>query len=173
MKPRLILVGLCLALGALVGGGLRAGAQGKTETKDEAAKVRDEIATSEQQVSRQFDDFVQALLKLKQRLERSEKKDDRERAKVLEKVLDETKNANVSLRLERLTAFLRSGKLSNLDDIRTAQTQSQEIADSLNLLLRLMREDPRHKQLQDTRKQLQALIEQLDKVIHREKNVEA
>src|SRR5690349_6216955 len=108
MKPRLLLGSLGLTAFALLVA-LQAGAQPQTEGKTETAKVRDELSSSEQQVARQFVDFVQALLKLKQRLERSPKVEDRERAKTLAAVLEETRNANIGLRLERLSAFLKTG----------------------------------------------------------------
>jgi hypothetical protein len=168
MKWRLILV----SFGALSFAG-GASAQESVPKKSDSAQVRDDITSSEQQIARQFAEFEQALLKLVQRLKRSDKREDQERAKVLEKVLEESRSASVTVQFERMVNALQGQKLTNPGELKNLTDQSQKLADDLRRLLALMREDPRTKQVQDDRKKLEQLIKDLDRIIHQQKGLEA
>jgi hypothetical protein len=141
--------------------------------KADVGQVRDEITASEQQIARQFADFEQALLKLTQRLKRSDKREDQERAKVLEKVLEESRTASITVQFERMVNALQGQKLNNPGEIKNLSDQSQKLADDLRKLLALMREDPRTKQVQDERKKLEQLLKDLDRIIHQQKGLQA
>jgi hypothetical protein len=164
LRPMLIALGLALTTAAH--------AQ-EPAKKTDPAQVRDEITASEQQIARQFADFEQALLKLTQRLKRSDKREDQERAKVLEKVLEESRSASITVQFERLVNALQGQKLTNPGEIKNLTDQSQRLADDLRRLLALMREDPRTKQVQDDRKKLEQLIKELDRIIHSQKGLQA
>jgi hypothetical protein len=167
MRSRLFLV--LFGLVALAPSAL---ADEPAKKKDDSGQVRDDITASEQQIARQFGEFEQSLLKLVQRLKRSEKREDQDRAKVLEKVLEESRSASITVQFERMVNALHNQKLNNPGELKNLSDQSQKIADDLRRLLALMREDPRAKQVQDDRKKLEQLIKDLDKIIHQQKNVQ-
>ncbi len=170
MRWRLTLIALGLI--ALAGVTVAQQTDEPAKKKDDSAQVRDDLANSEQQIARHFAEFEQSLLKLAQRLKRSDKREDQERAKVLEKVLDESRNASIAVQFERLVNALQGQKLTNAGEIRNLTLQSEKLADDLRKLLSMIREDPRTKQVQEDRKKLEQLIKELDRIIHQQKNVQ-
>ena len=87
---------LSLALGALaLYSVMGVGAQDSTKNPGPAkpTEVRDEAALQEQILSRQFKEFLEQILKLKQRLERSPRLEDQDQAKNLQRVLDRAQDS--------------------------------------------------------------------------------
>src|SRR5439155_12717549 len=119
----------------------------------------------EQILSRQFADFQQALLQLQQRLERSPRQEDKDRAAVLAKVLEKSKNDSITTRFDQLVNFLRDQKGTTLQGVKQAQEKAQTLADNLRELLAILREDSRANKLREERLRLEELIKQLDKNI--------
>jgi hypothetical protein len=164
MKPRLTLVALGLAALAIISLGLQAQDQPKTTTE------KDEILTSEQQLLRQFGEFQDSLLKLKQRMARGTP-EERTRAAELGVVLDEIKNLAINQEFLKMIELMRTVKLNNLNDIKIAQEQSNEIADKLSKILNLLRDSKTDlsKQVRD----LKELLEKLDREITNQKITQA
>lgn len=170
MKARLWMSGGGLLVALTFGLGLASGQQ--VEDKTEAGKVREDIRLREQILKRQFEEFERSLLQLKQRLERSSKEEDRQRAKVLQKVLEQARDASITTQFEQMIDFLRKQKLTNVGDINIAMDRANKLADDLRALLALMREDPRTVNLTEKRKELEALIKRIDKAIHDQRVVQ-
>jgi hypothetical protein len=164
MKPRLILVSLGLAAVAILSLGLQAQEQPKS-----AAQGKDEIITSEQQLLRQFTDFQEALLKLKHRLARGDAKD-RERAKVLDGVLDECKKLAINQEFTKMIELMRSLKMTTTD-LGNATAQSDTIARKLRMILDKLQESSAN--LSDDRKKLQDILKNLERAITKQQIVEA
>jgi hypothetical protein len=138
---------------------------------DSAAKVRDKLSLDEQNLARRFSEFEQALLKLKQRLERSPRQEDRDRAAILQKALDKARDTSISTHFEQLIQFLRDQKLNSVPDITTARDQSERIANDLRELLALLREDSRAAKLREERMRLEQLVKELTEVIRKERTI--
>lgn len=172
MKWRFALVTLSLAAMTFVLA-LKADDTGKSSGKtDPSGQVREDLTIKEQVLSRQFAEFQQSLLRLKQKLERSTKQEDRERAKILDRVLQKAKDELISTQFGQLVDFLRDQRFSNLGDIKKAVDQSKDLAEDLRALLALMREDTRAAQLRDERLRLEDLIKKIEAVITKQKVVQ-
>jgi hypothetical protein len=165
MKSRLILVSLGLAALAILSLGLQAQEQPKTGTQD-----RDEIITSEQQLMRQFAGFQEALLKLKHRLARGDAKE-RERAKLLDGVLEECKNLAINQEFTKMIELMRGAKINNTGDLAKVSEQSDTIARKLRIILDKL-QDSNANRLSDERKQLQEILKKLGDAITKQQIVE-
>lgn len=169
MRWRFALVTLSLAAMTWV---LALNAQDAGKKTDTTGQVREDLTIKEQVLSRQFAEFQQSLLRLKQKLERSAKQEDRERAKILDRVLQKAKDELIGTQFGQLVDFLRDQKFSNLGDIKKAVDQSKELAEDLRGLLALLREDTRAAQLRDERLRLEDLIKKIEDTIIKQKIVQ-
>src|SRR5579864_2801017 len=79
--------------------------------------AQDDLRLREQILARQFSEFEQSLLKLIQRLERSSKEDDRDRAKVLRQALEKCKTSLVSTQFDQIVDILKKQELKNLGQV--------------------------------------------------------
>ncbi|MBM3993661.1 MAG: hypothetical protein FJ303_05850 [Planctomycetes bacterium] len=165
MKPRLILVSLGLAMLTVFSFSLQANDRPKTAVQD------DEIITSEQQLRRQFDDFTAALLQLQLRLSRGTA-EERERAKVLEKVLEECKNLAINQKFTQMIELMRAARVNGPNDLPKLQAQSDRIADDLRRILDLL-QDTSGTKLSNDVKTLKEIISKIEQAIAKERTVQA
>jgi hypothetical protein len=165
MKPRLTLVALGLIALAMISLGLQAQDQPKATTQE-----KDEITTSEQQLMRQFGEFQDSLLKLKQRLARGTP-EERKRAEALGAVLDECKNLAINQEFLGMIELLRTVKLNNLNDIKIAEEKSNAIAEKLRKVLNML-QDSNKSNLSDEVAQLRAILAKLGQEIDKQKFTE-
>jgi len=172
MKSRIFLASVTLAV-FTVAFGLRAqDAPSKAKPANKGAQIREDLALKEKILAEQFARFQQSLLRLKQTLERSPKQEDRERAMILEKVLDRAKDVSIATQFEQLVDFLKSQKLGSVGEIKSAMDRSAKLAENLRELLDLIRQDTKTSKLRDEANRLKKLIEELDKVITAQKIVQ-
>lgn len=171
MKSRFALVSLGIAAMAFVMA-LHAADDTAPKKTDASAQVREDVTLQEQILARQFAEFQQSLLRLKQKLERSPKLEDRERAKILDRVIQKAKDELISTQFSQLVDFLRDQRFSNLGDIKKAVDQSKGLAEDLRAILALLREDTRAAQLRDERLALEKLLEKIQKAIETQKAVQ-
>src|SRR5437660_121177 len=171
MKARIILASMALAGLALVLATQAQEAPSPSEPMD-INKVKDDLRHRELILKNQFTEFESALLKLKDRLKRSGKREDKLRAEILEKVLEQSKDASISVQFEQMLEMLKSSKLSGVGDLKILDERSHKLADDLREILAKMREDPRHSKLRDERLSLEKLIKAIEKAIHDQKVVQ-
>jgi hypothetical protein len=166
MKVRVLLILLCLMAGGVWS------LRGDESEQTKADKIREDLTVREQNLSRRFAEFEQSLLRLKQRLERSPKKEDQERAVILQKALDRAKDASMSIRFEQMVNFLKTKNLKSVGDANEAWKQSEKLAEDLRYILQLLREDTRAARLREEQERLKAMIKELESVIRQQKVVQ-
>ncbi len=173
MKLRFVLA--CFGLAALTGAAmmLHADEPAGKSAKDSTAQIKSEVALLEQQLREQFARFELALLQLKQRLEKSSKQEDKDRAKLLEAALEEAKKHSVAVKFDRLVDYINKQKFTNLGDIKKTLDDANNLAENLQDILRILRDDSKALRLREERKRLEELLKQLEKVIHDQKIVQA
>jgi len=175
MLRRCLAVSLGLAALTLVMA-LRADDATKSNSTDldkKAADIRDRLKKEEQELSGRFSEFRSSLLALKQRLEKSPRPEDQERAKILQKALEQAQDKGIGIQFEKLVEQLKIQKLDNLGDIKEAMEQSKRLATDLRELLNLLREDTRANKLREERLRLEELLRNLEKLIQDQKLVRA
>ena len=163
MKARLILVAFGVAMLTIISFGLQA-------QERSAAQEKDDIITSEQQLARQFADFQDALLKLKQRLARGTP-EDRRRAEVLDKILEECKNLAINQEFTKMLEILRSVNLKNTSAVGAASEQSETLTNKLRMILDMLQNSKLD--LSDGRKKLEDIIKNLQRAIDDQNQVRA
>ena len=166
MKPRLTLALLALFALAIVLLGRQVHGQPKVVDPD-----KDEIITSEQVLKHQFAKFQEELLKLKQRMARGTA-DERKRAEVLEKVLEECNKLAVNQEFTKMIELMRHAKINNTGDVAKLKNQSDTIAQSLSRILDMLR-DSNSNRLSEDVANLKKIIADLDATIAKQKIAEA
>ena len=162
MKARLILVALGVAMLTMFSLGI--------EAQERAAQEKDDIITSEQQLARQFADFQDALLKLKQRLARGNA-DERKRAVVLDKILEECKTLAVNQEFTKMLEILRTANLKSTQGVDVAKEQSENLTIKLRTILDMLQNSKLD--LSADRKALEDIIRNLQKAIDDQRQVQA
>jgi hypothetical protein len=170
MVPRLCLASLALA-GLTYVLALHAQDVAKSDLPD-AKKVKEGLTQDEKQLAAKYQEFEQQLLRVKQRLERSTKQEDRDRAAVLDKVLEYSKERSVSVKFEEMLDLLKSKDLKTTTDIKDALKRTTDIADELRTIVAMLREDSRSRATQEKIRKLQDIIKDIEKVIAEQKAVE-
>jgi hypothetical protein len=133
----------------------------------------EEAAVSQEILARQFRDFEQSLLRLAQRLERSSKPEDRERAANLKKAIALASDERTEAKFDKLIDILKSSKALSVQEIRDAMDQNKMLADDIRAILALLLADSRDSEIQREKKRLMELLKELDKVIRAQKVVRA
>jgi hypothetical protein len=165
MRARLILVALGLVALTIVSLGLQA-----QPPAGSSQDSKDDIVTNEQQLARQFAEFQDMLLRLKQRLARGTP-EERKRAEVLDKVLEECKNLAINQEFNKMLELLRGAKTNSTDDLARLQLQSETIAKNLRKILDMM-QDSKGDRLSQDRKDLEKIIKDLERAINVQKQVQ-
>jgi hypothetical protein len=137
-----------------------------TADKDEAAVVQERLAV-------QFREFEAALLRLAQRLERSSKAEDRDRAVTLKAAIKKASELGIDARFETLNGLLRNSKSDDYAEMRDAMEQSRIVANNIRELLDLLTSDNDSARLKAEKERIRKLLEMLEKVIREQKVVRA
>ena len=127
MKSRVLLAFLSLAAVTFVLARAQESSQPK-KTDPKGSQVADDAALKERILARQFAEFEQSLLKLKQRLERSPKREDQERAKILQKALDECRARGLGAQFDPMFQAILSCTWAGWTCDEEIQKVGQELA---------------------------------------------
>ncbi|MBI3411719.1 MAG: hypothetical protein HY040_25595 [Planctomycetes bacterium] len=167
MKSRIILASMLLAaigIFSLSAAAQQGDKQSADKQSGDANKLRDELAIQEAMLKRQYAEFEDSVLKLAQRLKRSSKLEDRDRAAVLEKVLEESRNSSILVQFEQIVDHLKKAQLTGSGETQIALQQANKLADDLRRILDLYRQDPRSAKIRDEIATLKKFIERIDKI---------
>src|SRR5262249_38317957 len=134
---------------------------------------RDAEAVRQQRLASQFREFEAALLSWSQRLERSTKPEDRERAAVLKEAIKQAGQVGIDNKFDTLVSLLHANKSISLPELKEAMDRSKDLADQLKALLALLMSDNRDAQIKAEKERIRKLLEMLDKVIREQKVVRA
>jgi hypothetical protein len=146
----------------------------KSKDDKSASAIQAEGRENQQILERRFKDFQQSLLRLAQRLEKSTKPEDRQRADTLKKAIELVGNQGVDLKFSGLIEILKKNSSSlSIPEIKEAMDQNKMLAEDIRAILALLMADNRDDYLNKEIKRLMELIKQLDKVIREEKLVRA
>ncbi len=132
-KPVLALLALnliaCLAIGQ----------ESKTKKPkfDDLAKIR--LAVKEAIIAEQFGEFLDQVVRLKTRLERSKNKADKKRAAVLGEVLKAAKNASLQTRFEQMVEGLNKLDVKSTTKLSKSYRNAKLIAEDLQRLLAILK----------------------------------
>jgi hypothetical protein len=145
----------------------------EAEDVDPKAKI-EEAASQQERLRRQFEEFKQSLLRLKQRLESSPKAEDREKAKVLDEALARASEQGTDSKFGTLVSALKaSDAFKDLDQLGSILDKNEDLRKDLHMLIELLLRDDRDAQLKKDREQLSRMLEQLKEVILKQEKARA
>lgn len=133
----------------------------------------DEAVVNQEILGRQFREFEQSLLRLAQRLERSPKPEDRDRAANLKKAIALAGDQGVDAKFERLSAVLRSSKDLSLQELKEAMEDNRMVTEDIKAILALLMTDNRDLALKKEKARLTNLLNELKRVTRQQKVVRA
>src|SRR5271167_3437723 len=84
------------------------------------ATIQEEVRLQQEILARRFREFEQQLLSLAQRLERSSKQEDREKAQILKDAIKLANESGVDVRFGKLIDLLQKSKASSLQEVKEA-----------------------------------------------------
>ncbi len=146
----------------------------KPKDDKSSAAIKEEARDSQEVLARRFNDFEQSLLRLAQRLEKSIKPEDRQRADNLKKAIALVSDQGVDLKFKSLIDILKKPSTSlSIPEIKEAMDKNNMLAEDIRAILALLMADNRDDFLKNEIKRLAELIKKLDKVIREEKLVRA
>src|SRR5437870_5411987 len=95
------------------------------------ATERDDAALDQERLAGQFRQFEAALLSLAQRLERSSKAEDRDRAVTLKAAIKKASEVGIDARFETLIALLNASKSVDYAEMKEAMEQTKALANDI------------------------------------------
>jgi hypothetical protein len=143
------------------------------DKKKSVTKVKDDAAIEQERLANQYRGFELAMLHLAQRLERSNKPGDRERAAILKEAIEKSSEVGISHKFETLIGLLRSNNSVSLTELAEAMTQSKMLADDIQAILDILLSGNRTDELKRERERLEKLIKELERIIREQKVVRA
>ncbi len=145
------------------------------EADDVDPKARiSEAASQQERLRRQFEEFKQSLLRLKQRLESSPKPEDREKARVLNDALAKASEQGTDTKFTTLVAALQnSDAFKDLDQLGAILDKNEDLRKDLRALIELLLKDDRDAQLKKERELYTRMLEQLKEVILKQEKARA
>jgi hypothetical protein len=136
-------------------------------------KSTNDIGVEQEILARQYQDFEKALLRLVQRMENSNKPEEKERAANYRKAIAFSTDKDVKGKFQKLIEMLRSTKSLKTDEIKQAMEESKMVADDIKVIIAMLLADTREDELKKERARLQELIRQLEEIIRKQKIVRA
>src|SRR5205085_4318524 len=113
----------------------------------------------------QFQEFEATLLRMAQNLEKSSRREDRERAAVLKEAIRTASQLGTDQKFDALIELLRSNDKVDLNEIKEAMQQSKIVADDIRVLLAILLSDSADARRKEEINRLKGLIKALEKSI--------
>lgn len=169
MTRRVLAVMVVAALALVVAA--RADDEAKPAPKSDS--LPPEVLLKQEQAYREYEEFKNALLDLAQRLKKSSKAEDKERAAILLAAIKKAEDAAIESKFDTLIKTLKTSTSPSLQDLRESMKQNQTLAEDIRSILAILLTDSRDLQLKEEIRRVSELIKMLDKLIGQEKNLRA
>jgi hypothetical protein len=142
---------------------------GQQDQQKSAPTSKEDLTILEERLASQFNAFQANLLQMAQRLERSSKPEDRERAVLLKEAIKKTQDLGTPNKFTTLIDLLKTNKAISLNDAKEAMDRSKMVAEDIRSLLAILMSDNRDAQLKTEKDRIQRLLKMLDKAIQVQK----
>jgi len=163
MMRRMLLVGLGLAAMTFVVA-LHAQPPGQKKTSPGTSVKKDDLAGDQRILLDRFKKFEESLSDLRDRLAKSDKKEDQKRAETLGKALEKINEGGITANFAELIKILQT-PLETIGDLNKAHKKSLELAVELKLILEMIRADAGATDKRAERLKLEELIKEIEGAI--------
>lgn len=130
--------------------------------------VRKSTAFEQERLRQQFAAFQQSLLSLAQRLDKSSKPEDREKAAVLRQAIDLASREGIDTQFSKLVATLTASGVT-LREIEGAIGQNEQLLKTLREMIQLLLSDNQSAKDKEEARRLADMLKKLDGVIRSQK----
>src|SRR5262249_11335840 len=104
----------------------------------------DAAANQQDRLSRQFKEFEGALLRLKQRLQDSPRKEDQQKATILDEAMKKASKEGIDTRFEKLVKLVADSKtFEDLTKLEAAIQSNHQLMEDVKLILQILLTDNR------------------------------
>src|SRR5262245_33134817 len=131
--------------------------------------IKNETVIKQEIQARQFKEFEQALLRMAQRLEKSAKVEDREKAATLRKAIELSATAGVDNQFARLVTILTASKTVNIQDVEKALGQNEELVKVLREMLTILLTDDETRRNKEEQERIKNILKELGRLIKNQK----
>jgi hypothetical protein len=126
----------------------------------------EEAALQQELLKRRYDDFKYSLIRLAQRLEMSQKLEDRDRAKKLRAAIKKAAEEGVESRFATLVDALRTGNVfADLERLEEVLKENEELRRELRGLMAILMGEDRARQLHDDMERYGRLLQEIKRLI--------
>ena len=132
-----------------------------------------DVVARQQELERRYKAFTTNLLALAQKLEKSDRIEDKDKAKALRKAIDLADKEGVDNKFSTLLRTLLKSSDLNLSDINSARNQNDELIKVLRQILDILQSDDELARIKEEQKWLEKLLAELNGIIRGEKIVDA
>ncbi len=137
----------------------------RVEEGDPRIRIED-AANQQERLKRQFDDFKQSLLNLANRLEKSTRQEDRDKAANLKAAIKKASEEGVDTKFATLVDALRKeNTFKDLDQLQTVLDQNADLRRDIRAIMELLLKDNRDAELRKEIEKNARLLEELKRII--------
>jgi hypothetical protein len=148
-------------------------AKSKTVEKDklDVKNTLDDQAAREIRMQALYSDFKSALLRLSQRMANSPKKEDQDRAKLLQQALEKAQEEGIDNSFDKLVTLLKAANPQDQAAITKAMNETDDLVKRLRAILALLMTDNRDAELKRQIAEAQRRLEELKRIIREQETV--
>src|SRR5262245_48889602 len=132
-----------------------------------------DVIARQQELDRRYRAFTTNLLALAQKLEKSDRIEDKDKAKALRKAIEIADKEGVDNRFTKLLSTLTKSTDISFADITSAKNQNDELIKVLREILAILQSDDELARIKEEQKWLEKLLAELNGIIRGEKIVDA
>jgi hypothetical protein len=152
---------------------LVAQADDSAKKKDDPSSIQDEVRLKEAALEARFQKLTVTMRTVAERLARSPKKEDRDKAELLQNALKLASEAGVGNKFRTLLEQLQKNKTPSINDVDDSIDQSTEVLKSLEAMLAILMSEGKDAERKKEIERLVNLLKELNKVIRDQKIVRA
>jgi hypothetical protein len=125
----------------------------------------DTASNKQDQLRRQYSEFEGALLRLKQRLEASSRQEDKQKAAILDKALQESAKYGIDTRFLKLVQLVADSKtFDDLTKLQEAIEYNHKLMDDIKLILQILLTDNREAMLKAEIERVKEMLRRLESI---------
>lgn len=134
--------------------------------------VADAAALKQERMARQFRDFENALLRLKQRLQDSPRPEDKQKALILDQAIKKASTGGIDTRFDKLVKAVADSKtFDDLEKLKDVIAQNQDLMKDIQDIIKILLTDNRDEELRKERERIEAILKKLNQLIRDQRTV--
>jgi hypothetical protein len=164
-SSRVLLAFIAAAMAGTMVLAIRAADEPNKAPEKTGAQIKEELSLQEQILRDQFQQFQTSILKLKQRLERSGAREDLERAKTLDRILEQARTDGIAVQFDKLVESINKTNFNNIGAVRLVVDDTKRLQQNLAKIIAMFNLSNSASKLTEDRKRIEDIIKMIDRTI--------